>query len=239
MLCFRGSAVDLSNFPSSCIDPLSAPLWFGTVLWPRTPRARGAAESHLMQPARAALGGQERHSEENHRAGLLETFNLYPSSFLFHLPPQERMPAVLFFCNPDQLCDQNEKFEFQYLWSNHSFHTQENLPRCPWEMHGKKKWDWGPSLSVWKALSPQLFWLFNFSALLCYWKCCLNELNANYCNNWLVNFDRSFLIGCFYEREECGKVNKTKKVRTMQFAGVALLTQHLSHTEISHLCWTC
>lgn len=165
-------------------------------------------------------------------------FSLYPSSFLFHSPLWEPMPAVLLFCTPDQLCDQNEKPEFQYLWSNHTCHTQENLPRSPWEIHRRKKWNWGPLLSVWKALSLQLFWFFNFSALLCYWKCYLNELNANYCDDWLVNFDRSFLISCSYKQEESGKVNKTKKVSVMQFAGVTLLMKHRSHTEISHLCWT-
>lgn len=203
---------------------------------PRVPGARGAEESHLMQSAGATPGGQGWCSEENRGVGLLETSNLYPSSFLFHSSLRQRMPAVLFFCTPDQLCDENEKFEFQYLWSNHSFHTQENLPRCPWQMHGRKKWDWGPWLPVWKAPSLLLFWLFNF--LLCYWKRYLNEWNANYCNNRLADFGRSFLISCSYKWEESGKVNKTEKVRAMHFAGVASLIQHLSHTEISHLCWT-
>ena len=52
MLHFCVPAVDLPLFPSSCIDPLSAPLSFSTV-----PAAHRAAESHLMQSARAVLGG--------------------------------------------------------------------------------------------------------------------------------------------------------------------------------------
>lgn len=77
--------------------------------------------------------------------------------FLVFWPPQEWTPAVLLFCTPDQLCDQNEKSEFPYLWFNYSFHLQENLLGCPWDMYAKEKWDWGPLMSLWmtKLTKPE------------------------------------------------------------------------------------
>lgn len=186
--------MDLSHFLSSWINPLSAPLRFSTVLRPHMQGGSGTA-------FRESQGGIVR--------DVLSVL----SSFLVHLPLQEWTPAVLLFCTPDQLCDQNEKFKFQYLWFNRSFHLQENLLCCPWEMHGREKWNWGPSMSLWRALS--LVSLFNFFALLWYWKCYLDELNANFCSNWLADFKRCSLISWSYKWEESGKFNKTRKIRVM------------------------
>lgn len=67
-------------------------------------------------------------SKQNLRAGLRDAqFVLF--LMYFHSLPQESMPAVLFFCIPDKLCDQKKQSALRYLRSNHSIPMQENLPQ--------------------------------------------------------------------------------------------------------------